>query len=78
MKIFNTKEYDTRHGGPYDRGEADSWYSRPRDPHYYVEGTLTSPLIFSLIEKKDMTVAEIEAYNAGYDDNERHGGKKQY
>ena len=23
------------HGGPYDRGSADSYYGRGRDPHYY-------------------------------------------
>ena len=26
---------DRRHGGPYDRGSADSYYNRPRRPHYY-------------------------------------------
>jgi hypothetical protein len=29
----------SRHGGPYDRGSADSYYGRPIDPHYYVLGT---------------------------------------
>ena len=25
---------DKRHGGPYDRGSADSYYQRGEDPHY--------------------------------------------
>ena len=37
--------YDTRHGGPFDRGSADSYYHRGITPHYYVEGTSTSPRI---------------------------------
>ena len=27
-------QIDTRHGGPYDRGSADSYYRRPRNPHF--------------------------------------------
>jgi hypothetical protein len=54
--------YDQRHGGPYDRGSADSYYHRPFNPHYYVEGTGTSPRV----ELADMTAAEITAYTAGY------------
>ena len=30
---FNGKVYDARHGGAFDRGSADSYYHRPRDPH---------------------------------------------
>ena len=32
---FNRK----RHGSLYDRGSADSWYSRNADPHWYPDGT---------------------------------------
>ena len=56
----------SRHGGPYDRGTADSWYSRPGKPHYYEGATGFS----KRIEKADMTKEEIEEYWAGYDDNE--------
>lgn len=66
--------YDERHGGPYDRGAADSWYNRPRRPHYFVGHTDQSKEIL----EKDMTLAEIEAYHAGYDDNEESGGHKEY
>jgi hypothetical protein len=66
--------FDTRHGGAFDRGSADSWYSRGRNPHMYVGGTSTSPLV----EQADMKATEIAAYNAGYDWNEQFGGKKSW
>ena len=64
--------HNERHGGPYDRGAADSWFERPRDPHYHGryengEGLVKGPKRIGLDE---MTKAEIEAYHAGYDDNE--------
>ena len=65
---------DKRHGGAYDRGSADSYYGRPRRPHYYKGGTHTS----ELVEYKDMTPDEVVAYMAGYDDNERNGDKKDW
>jgi hypothetical protein len=67
-------QIDTRHGGPYDRGGADSYYGRGRDPHYYKGDTGNSPRV----SKKDMTPDEIEAYNAGYDDNEDSGCFKDW
>lgn len=69
---YNGKVFDHRHGGLFDRGSADSYYSRPRRPHYFVEGTYTS----SEVTEKDMTAEEIAAYNAGYDWNEELGDKK--
>ncbi len=71
---FNGKEYDNRHGGAFDRGSADSYYRRGRVPHYYVGGTGMS----DRVEQADMTEAEIEAYNAGYDWNEQYGDKKDW
>lgn len=65
---------DTRHGGPYDRGSADSYYRRPRNPHFYAGATGSSPRI----EMECMTPDEIEAYNAGYDDNEAEGNYKEW
>ena len=70
--VFEGKKFDERHGGPFDRGSADSYYGRQRDPHFYVEGTGTSERI------EYLTVDELEAYNAGYDWNERYGDKKDY
>ena len=55
-----------RHGGPYDRGAADSWYRRPRNPHYFEGATDSSPIV----HKDDMTPEEVEAYNKGFDENE--------
>ena len=66
--------YDQRHGGPFDRGSADSWYSRPFNPHFYKGGTYQGPRV----ELADMTVEEILAYTAGYNWNEQFGGKKDY
>ena len=71
---MNKVEYDKRHGGPWDRGAADSWYSRGFQPHFYVEGTATSPRV----ELKDMTAEQIVAYTAGYEYNEKFGGKKDW
>ena len=72
--IKEQTRYDTRHGGAYDRGSADSYYSRGFNPHYYVEGTSTSPRV----ELSQMTAQEIVAYTAGFNDNELFGDKKSW
>ena len=69
-----TSQYDTRHGGPYDRGSADSYYSRGYNPHYFEGATSTTPRV----EMADMTAAEITAYTAGFNDNESFGDKKDW
>ena len=66
--------YDQRHGGAFDRGSADSYYGRPRVPHFYVEGTGTS----DRIDQSNMTPAEVQAYLAGYQWNEQFGDKKSW
>lgn len=66
--------YDQRHGGPFDRGAADSYYSRPFEPHYYVGATHMS----ERVELKDMSAEEITAYTAGYNYNEQYGDKKDW
>jgi hypothetical protein len=63
-----------RHGGPFDRGRADSWYRRGRNPHYYVGGSYSS----ERVDKGNMTAGEIKEYNAGYDDNEASGCFKDW
>lgn len=68
-----SKKYDERHGGPYDRGGADSYYRRPFRPHYYEKGTGTSPE--HLIEEG---TPEWEQYAAGYSDNEERGDFKDW
>lgn len=67
-------KYSERHGGPFDRGSADSYYNRPRDPHYYEKGSYTSPRV----GQSEMTAKQIEAYHAGYDYNENFGDKKDW
>lgn len=66
--------FETRHGSPYDRGSADSYYRRGRNPHYYVGDTGSS----ERVGFKDMTPDEVEAYHAGYDDNEDSGDFKEW
>ena len=66
--------YDTTHGGPYDRGGADSYYRRDFDPHYWPQGTQKG----ARVEMKDMTPLEITAYTKGYNDNEDDGNFKEW
>jgi hypothetical protein len=66
--------YYTRNGGAYDRGAADSYYSRPRQPHYFKGFTH----IGVKVEEGDMSDDEVSAYHAGYDDNEEAGNKKEW
>lgn len=67
-------QIDTRHGGPYDRGSADSYYRRGRNPHFFRGDSYQS----ERVEYKDMTPDEVVAYNAGYDDNEEFGDYKEW
>lgn len=66
--------YDTRHGGPWDRGSADSYYGRPFTPHYFMGDTYSS----TLVSAEEMTVDEILAYKAGWDNNEEFGDRKDW
>ena len=68
------KTYDKRHGGPFDRGGADSYYRRGMNPHYYKGATLTT----KKVEQKDMTEEELDAYLAGYNENENFGDFKDW
>jgi hypothetical protein len=61
-----------RHGGLYDRGSADSYYGRRRDPHWYPMGSYQGEPV------ENLTQDEIAEYMAGYDYNERFGDKKDY
>jgi len=55
-----------RHGGPFDRGSADSYYGRGHRPHYYSADSITS----DRIEESDMTEEEVLEYRAGFYYNE--------
>jgi hypothetical protein len=74
MKWEELDELVRRHGGPFDRGSADSYYRRQRRPHYFQGGTHRSPEIL----EQDMSAQEIEEYNAGYDWNESQQNFKDY
>jgi hypothetical protein len=64
-------KYDTEHGSPYDRGSADAYYGRQKDPHWWPEGTYHGNRVSCL----DMTATQIEAYLAGYDNED---ARKEY
>lgn len=66
--------YDKRHGGPWDRGSADSYYGRTFSPHYFVGDTHQS----DMVSMSKMTAEEITAYTAGFNYNEEFGGKKEW
>lgn len=55
---------DKRHGGPYDRGAADSWYERGFHPHYFEGASYSTPKVI------DLTPEEVEEYRAGFAWNE--------
>jgi hypothetical protein len=61
-----------RHGGPYDRGSADSYYKRGFSPHYFVGDTYSSEEIVC----GNMTSEEIIEYSKGFKDNEASGNFK--
>ena len=72
--IFNGITFDVtygksetvRHGGPFDRGSADSYYNKSDQPHYYTGNTGSS----DRVEKDQMTKREILEYYAGFEYNE--------
>jgi len=66
--------YDRRHGGPYDRGAADSYYRRGYQPHFFTGGSYNS----DMIEEKNMSAEEVAEYSAGYYDNEEAGFYKEW
>lgn len=68
---YRDGEFDY-HGGPFDRGSADSYYRRPRLPHKWTEGTYCGKMI------TDLTPEELEAYEAGYAWNEWQGDHKDW
>jgi hypothetical protein len=58
-ELVNEGKY-IRHGGAWDRGSADAYYSRPVNPHYYVGDTLMSEMA------TELTQDELDAYMTGY------------
>ena len=62
-----------KHGSLYDRGSADSYYGRPRDPHYGGVGGLSGQRV-----DQGLSIDEIKEYYAGYEYNERFGDRKEW
>ena len=71
---FKGKIYDQRHGSPFDRGSADSYYHRAAVPHYFKGDTYSS----ARVSESEMTAEELDAYHAGYEWNEQFGDKKDW
>ena len=67
-----TGHYDKSHGSFFDRGSADSYYGRPRDPHRGGVGGNSGLRVDAVFE------SELEAYHAGYDYNEEFGDRKSW
>jgi hypothetical protein len=62
----------SKHGCLYDRGSADSYYRRPRQPHYGGVGGDSGECV-------RVTDAEsVAEYMAGYDYNEDFGDHKEW
>jgi len=75
MKFTSYKDrelFDTRHGGCFDRGSADSYYHRGIEPHYYAGDTHQSEKV------TDLTEEQLAEYMAGYFWNEQFGDKKDW
>lgn len=66
-KKYRAIEKFSRHGGALDRGDADSYYHRGEDPHYFVGETGSS----EKVEITDKDSEEYKAYMIGYLYNER-------
>ena len=66
------EHYDKEHGSFFDRGSADSYYGRVRNPHRGGVGGMSGPRIEAVLEE------DIEAYHAGYDFNEEFGDRKSW
>ncbi len=62
-----------QHGSLFDRGSADSYYGRPRNPHYGGVGGDSGQRV-----DQGLSIDEIKEYYAGYEYNERYGDKKDY
>lgn len=60
------------HGCLFDRGSADSYYGRPRAPHYGGVGGDSG------LRVEQLTAEERAEYLAGYEYNERCGDKKDW
>ena len=73
MRALRGWQFDrSQHGSLFDRGSADSYYSRIPDPHYGGVGGDSGERV------RVTDLASVAEYQAGYDYNERHGDKKSW
>jgi len=73
VRVLKGWQFDRKqHGCLYDRGSADSYYGRARDPHY---GGVGGDSGTRVSVNDDKSVAE---YMAGYNWNEQYGDKKAW
>ena len=70
------KQYDRSQKSPYTRGEFDSYNRHPKRPHYYIK--IGDGLEYRRVEEEDMSPEEIEAYNAGFEANEKARDFREY
>ena len=73
VRALRDWQFQRNHGSLYDRGSADSYYGRPRDPHYGGVGAESGPRV-----DQGLSIDEIKEYYAGYEHNEQFGEKKDY
>jgi hypothetical protein len=57
------KEIDKSHGSAWDRGSADAYYGREKDPHKWPLGTYKG----TRVDEKDLTPEELNEYHSAYD-----------
>ena len=76
LKAFDraAELYDERHGGAYDRGSADYYYGRGRQPHLFTGDTYNSSKVLA----ENMSELDVDAYNAGYDAAKACGDRKEW
>jgi hypothetical protein len=73
MNLLKGWQFDRKqHGSLFDRGSADSYYGRSRDPHYGGMGGDSGPRVDQLSDE------ELAEYQAGYTYNELYGDRKDY
>lgn len=77
MMFGDTSSKYSGSGDPYTRGGMDSYYRRPKKPHYQAYGRNEyGKMCIETIT--DLTEEEVKQYHAGYDENEKDGDHKDW
>ena len=64
-------------GSPFVRGGMDSYYHRPCNPHYYIDGTNEFGH-YCQVRVEELTEKEVKQYYAGFEENEDMGDYKDW